>query len=151
MSIASRCHQRSYVGMKSTPETIAFGKALAATMERARMTQEKLAELAGVSQSTVSKMLRGEQRAYADQAVAFARALGCSVDEVCGHRGPLSADEWMLVDAIRASGREPIKVIGDLISLSRSPVPTARDAVGMTVDPPRSDDGQGQGGGRRSG
>lgn len=157
MAIASPRCNRSYVGMEPTPETLEFARTLASAMARARMSQSRLSELTGVAQTSISKMLRGEQRVYLDQAIAFARALDCSVDEVCGMRGGLSHDEETMVRAIRAARLDPADLLGKLLNppQKHSPVPEPRNARGITAETTRRDDGQGQGQdegpGRRSG
>ncbi|WP_165073278.1 helix-turn-helix domain-containing protein [Paludisphaera rhizosphaerae] len=49
-------------------------------MDVHRLTQDELAKVAGVHQTSVSKILLRTRRPYADQLAAFARVLGTTVD-----------------------------------------------------------------------
>lgn len=58
-----------------------WGKRLRA--RRGLITQERLAELAGVDQSTISRIERGDLKRISDDLKwKLAGALGCTVDEV---------------------------------------------------------------------
>ncbi len=53
------------------------------------LSQEKLAELVGVSRQAVSKWEVGDAVPDTDKLVPLAQALGCSVDELLGHVPPV--------------------------------------------------------------
>lgn len=52
------------------------------------MTQRRLAELAGVAEATVSRHVNGATTMSLPQAVAYARALKCRVEELYEEHAP---------------------------------------------------------------
>lgn len=58
---------------------------LEALMHIRDRSQAWLGEMVGMPQSSISKVLRGEQRLYLDQAMKIADALEVSLEELTGH------------------------------------------------------------------
>lgn len=67
---------------KSSVMTV-IDRLLAYLDERAR-TQTWLASRTGIDQSSISRVLRGAQRLYFDQAIEIAKALDVSLDDLAG-------------------------------------------------------------------
>ena len=61
------------------------GRNIHARMWDARITQTKAAPAIGVTQSALSKKLRGERPWTLDELYAAARVLGCTVDDLLPH------------------------------------------------------------------
>lgn len=57
-----------------------FSEKIKTLMRERRMSQADLAEASGMPQARVSKILAGEGRIYADQAAAWAKVFGVSLD-----------------------------------------------------------------------
>lgn len=92
-------------------------------------SQTWLERQTGISQSAISRFLRGEQRLYVDQAVAISRALEVSLDELVGlepstkHETPEDAAISAIVrvlgreEALRRLARDPGQVtLGNTVS-----------------------------------
>lgn len=65
--------------MTTTPATIAWGSNLRARREALRLTQEQVAEITGLRQSTISKIEKGQITPRDTTKVLLASKLGCPV------------------------------------------------------------------------
>lgn len=71
--------------MQTTTQIIA--KNVRSLMEREGMVQIQLAERAGVSQRTISNVVRGAHQPRIEVLDALAKALGVSVSDLCTLKG----------------------------------------------------------------
>ena len=46
------------------------------------LTQEELAQITGIAQPTLSRIINGKKEVYLETAFIIAKALGCSIEEV---------------------------------------------------------------------
>jgi transcriptional regulator with XRE-family HTH domain len=84
-----------------------FASLVIAAMERRGWDQPQLAERSGVSQSSISRMLNGQQAPKLDSAAKLAKALDLSLDELAGLRASresLTSAERTLIDFARMAG-----------------------------------------------
>lgn len=91
-------------------------------------SQTWLERQTGISQSAISRFLRGEQRLYVDQAVAISQALEVSLDELVG-LDALAKNETPEDAAIRAI----VRVIGRDEALRRLARDPGQVTLGNTV------------------
>lgn len=115
--IANLGHKRSYVGMKPTPATIAFGNRLTRAIDDRGLSQNELSRRTGLAQGVISGYTKGTRRAYFDQAASLASAIGVSLDSLCGlqrEEPAITPEEQTLLDVIRRSGRSPVEVLAIL-------------------------------------
>lgn len=115
---------------------------LAKLMHESDRSQVWLERQTGISQSAISRVLRGDQRLYFDQAAEIAKALDVSLDELAGlpPRAHEKAPELSAINAIvKSLGHEEA-----LKRLLREPGP----AFGPPV---KEDGGDAEGGYRRTG
>lgn len=95
-----------------------------------RRSQAWLGEAAGMTQSSISRVLRGEQRLYLDQASAIAKALDVSLDELASE-SPTSA-----VDATRPNSPEPSPEEWVVLKVVRRLGLAADEAIERLMRPP---------------
>ena len=69
--------------MKKNPVLVALGKRVRELREQGKLTQETLAERAGLDPSYISGIERAVRNPSVLSLARLARGLGCSVTEIC--------------------------------------------------------------------
>ena len=95
-------------------DVMKFGEKLEFLIEHRGTSQSRLSRMTGIAQPAISAMTRGDRRAYVDQAMALARALGVSLDYLADDEQndiplqPETEAEKKLWEAIRILGAEEV-------------------------------------------
>lgn len=73
----------------------AIGKRIRYMRKTMRLTQEKFAEMIGISTAFIGHIERGTRVMSMETLLSVARALGCSTDYILDH-SPFASDDYML-------------------------------------------------------
>jgi transcriptional regulator with XRE-family HTH domain len=110
-------------------DTKAVGRRVRQARVRAGLTQARLAEAAGVTDETVSRIERGAYEAAFSTIVVLARALGVSIDGLAGLGGkerPVRSGSPLVTELARAAEKLAPRAVRTLLELARQLPPGFR-------------------------
>ena len=87
-------------------EALAFGQMLQRYRESARVTQQEIAEAAGLTKNYISSIERGIHKCNAKTFIVYATKCGVSLDEMAGLTEKINLDRQLLMKLVDMSEDE---------------------------------------------